>query len=156
MGSNYGYLLDLLFTKQTKVISFSLKDVSPQGSKWNPLIAKRPFAHSKVTFDKRPFPHSQVTFESKRNKRPFWRLQPITDSGNEDGDYYRIATEKKLNKRPFLHSKVTFPQQLKKRPFGRLQPLIDSNEDEDDGNALLKAFNELQVNPYHLFQRFCS
>ena len=125
-----------------------MTDVSPQGIEWNPLMAKRPFPHSqatfdkrpfqhsKVTFDKRPFHHSKVTFEKKRSKRPFWRLQPITDFENGDKDYYRIATEKKSNKRPFPHSKVTF----QKRPFWRLQPTMDSEEDDDDGNILLKIF----------------
>lgn len=110
-------------TNTLPAFTYSLEDInyiSPQETEWSPNFAKR------------PFPLSQVTFETNRNKRPFWRLQPIINSGEDDGDYYRIAAEKKSIKRPFPHSKVKFQQHPKKRPFWRLQPIMDTGEEEDD------------------------
>jgi len=105
---------------QHLVIRCKITMISVPELKWSPNFAKR------------PFPLSQVAFETNRNKRPFWRLQPIINAGEDDGDYYRIANEKKPNKRPFPLSKVKFEQHLKKRPFWRLQPMMDSEEDVDD------------------------
>merc|ERR1712080_792565 len=95
-----------------------MNDVSSQGSKWNPIIAKRPFAHSKVTFDKRPFPHSQVTFESKRKKRPFGRLQPLIDSNEDEDDGWLDWLNAGLsNKRDFANAAIKRSTAKEKRPF---------------------------------------